>query len=309
MKCLDPRALVDRLAEAFQLHSLREDDDSLPSTDFEMGSGTLSTSRLAAMEGVPAYAVKLESRIPTRNPSISGLLHLYDQKTGDLLAVMESSHISSLSSALIGALASDLLAVPDAASVAVVGNGTQGWLGLRFLMEMRTLEQVTLFDLNRRKSRRTAQRLEKYSGLKVKVCDSLTQAVCQADIVCCATWSQRPFLFSEMVKPGAHVSTLGSDGSGKCELSKELLQSSSFFCDDRNLAVSVGALSGLKEGKERIKAELGQILAGHKPGRLSDEEITVYAPVGLPFVDLIAAFETYRRARRKKIGRTLGFLD
>ena len=309
MKCLDPRALVDRLAEAFQLHSLREDDDSLPSTDFEMGSGTLSTSRLAAMEGVPAYAVKLESRIPTRNPSISGLLHLYDQKTGDLLAVMESSHISSLSSALIGALASDLLAVPDAASVAVVGNGTQGWLGLRFLMDMRTLEQVTLFDLNRRKSRRTAQRLEKYSGLKVKVCDSLTQAVCQADIVCCATWSQRPFLFSEMVKPGAHVSTLGSDGSGKCELSKELLQSSSFFCDDRNLAVSVGALSGLKEGKERIKAELGQILAGHKPGRLSDEEITVYAPVGLPFVDLIAAFETYRRARRKKIGRTLGFLD
>jgi ornithine cyclodeaminase/alanine dehydrogenase-like protein (mu-crystallin family) len=309
VKCLDPRALVDRLAEAFQLHSLRENDESLPSTDFDMGSGLLSTSRVATMEGVPAYAVKLESRMPGRNPSISGLLHLYDSESGALLAVMESSHISSLGSALIGALAADLLALPEAASVAMVGNGIQGWLGLRFLMEMRPVEQVNLFDLNRRKSRRTAERLKKYEGLEVKVCDSLNEAVCQADIICCATWSQRPFLFSEMVKPGAHVSTLGSDGIGKRELSRELLESCSFYCDDRDLATSVGALSDLIDGSGMVKAELGDILAGNKPGRLNEEEVTVYGPVGLPFVDLIAAWETYRRARRKKVGRTFGVWD
>jgi ornithine cyclodeaminase/alanine dehydrogenase-like protein (mu-crystallin family) len=307
VKCLDPRALIGRLAEAFQLHSLRQNGGSLPAADFEMGPGILSTSRVASLDSVPALSLKIESHIPTRSPSISGLIHLYDRESGTLLAVMESSHISSLSSALIGAMASDFLAIPEASSVAVIGNGTQGWLGLRFLMEMRALEEVTLFDLNRRKSRRMAQRLEKYKELKVTVCDSLTESVCQADIVSCATWSRRPFLFSEMVKPGAHVSTLGSDGVGKSELSREFLEASSFYCDDRDLAVSMGALSGFEDGKDRVKAELGQILAGDKPGRLSEEEITVYAPVGLPFVDLITAWETYRRARRKKIGQTLTF--
>ena len=254
------------------------------------------------MDGIPAYSVKVETRVPGRSPSISGLLHLYDSQTGALMAVMESSYITSLGSALTGALATDLLAAPEASSVAVVGNGTQGWLGLRFLMEMRTIERVTLFDLNRRKSSKMAQRLKKYESLKVRGCDSLTEAVSQADIICCATWSQRPFLYSEMVKPGAHVSSLGSDGPEKKELSKELLEASSFFCDDRDLATSVGALSEVKSSQGLVKAELGEVLAGQLPGRTKGEEITVYGAVGLPFVDLVAAWEAYRKAVRRKAG-------
>ena len=254
------------------------------------------------MDGVPAYSVKVETRVPGRSPSISGLLHLYDSKTNSLLAVMESSYITSLGSALTGALASDLLAAPEAHSVAVVGNGTQGWLGLRFLMEMRSVERVTLFDLNRRKSVRMAQRLKKYEGLKVRGCDSLTEAVCQADIIYCATWSQRPFLYSEMVKAGAHITSLGSDGPAKKELSEELLESSSFFCDDRELATSVGALSQIKGKQDLVKAELGEVLARIRQGRANHEEITVYGAVGLPFVDLVAAWEAYRKAKRRDFG-------
>ena len=210
IKNLDPRALVGSLAEAFQLHADRNGEPSVRSSDFAVKNGLLTTSRIGRMDGVPAYSVKVETRVPGRNPSISGLLHLYDSNTNSLLAVMESSYITSLGSALTGALATDLLAAPEAHSVAVVGNGTQGWLGLRFLMEMRSIERVTLFDLNRRKSVRMTQRLKKYEGLKVRGCDSLTEAVCQADIIYCATWSQRPFLYSEMVKAGAHITSLGS---------------------------------------------------------------------------------------------------
>jgi ornithine cyclodeaminase/alanine dehydrogenase-like protein (mu-crystallin family) len=300
---LDPRALVARLGEAFKTHSLRRQKRSLPQHHQEVGGGSLSSSAIGSIEGIPAYAIKVETRVPSRSPPLEGFVHLFDQESGRLLAVLESSFISGIGSALTGALATDLLAAPTAKSVAVIGNGTQGWLGLRFLMEMRALEEVTLFDLNRRKSLRIAQRLEKYEDLSVKVCDSLSGAVSNADIICCSTWSRQPFLFSEMVKPGAHISTLGADEVGKMELSKELLQSCSFFCDDRELAVAVGPLHGLERGKEFVMGELGEILAAKVAGRRSPEEITVYGAVGLPFVDLIASWVAYRKALQKRVGK------
>lgn len=304
-KNLDPRALVGRLGEAYQIHSSRRRRRSLPAHNFALKGGTLSSSAIGAIEGIPAYVVKVETRLAHQNPSIAGYVHLFDAETGRLLALMESSYISSIGSALTGALATDLLANPDARSIALVGNGIQGWLGLRFLMEMRALEEVTLFDLNRRKSRRIADRLKKYENLKVRVCDSLSGAVSNADIVCCATWGESPFLFSEMVKPGAHISTLGSDEKGKQELSEELLRACSYFCDDRELSTSVGPLQGLRGAKELVVGELGEILAGDVEGRRRRGEITVYGAVGLPVVDLIAAWVTYRKALKKKVGQTV----
>lgn len=305
-KNLDPRALVGRLAEGFQMHSLNRSQESRSSHYAPLVErlGGVSASAIGVMEGIPAYSVKVETRQSNGAPSISGFVHLFDSRTGRLLAILESSFVSGVGSALTGALATDLLAPPQAHSLAVVGNGTQGWLGLRFLMEMRSLEEVTLFDLNRRKSLRIAERLTKYKDLKVKVCDSLSEAVGNADVICCATWSREPFLYSEMVKPGAHITTLGADEVGKMEVSPELVRSCSFFCDDRELAVKVGALKGVKGARELVVGELGEILAGQVEGRRSAEETTVYGAVGLPFIDLISSWVAYRRAVKKRIGRT-----
>lgn len=292
---------MEHLAEAFQLHSMR-DSSSAHGSAGNLGAGSLLVTNVGEAEGIPAYSVKVEARRPTSRPAITGLVHLFDKESGSLLATLESSFVTAVGSALTGALASDLLASPEARSVAVIGNGTQGWLGLRFLMEMRGIETVTLFDLNRKRSRRIADRLSKYEGLKVRVCDSLTEAVSNSDIISCATWSKKPFLYSEMIKPGAHISTLGSDELGKRELSQELLESSSFFCDDRDMAVSVGALQGLRRGSELIVGELGEILSGQVTGRRNSEEITVYGAVGLPFIDLIASWVVFNKAQSKRLG-------
>jgi len=307
-RSLDPRALVAQLAGAFQSHSSERAEPTPHQHVLRMDAGTLSSTAVGRAEGIPAYSVKVESKLPGRTPPISGFIHLFDSESGRLLALLESSFVSSVSSALTGALATDLLAPPESPVIALVGNGTQGWLGLRFLMEMRELEQVNLFDLNRRKSRRIEDRLKKYDDLEVKVCDSLTDAVSSADIVCCATWSRHPFLFSEMVKPGAHISTLGADEPGKSELSEELLRGASFFCDDRELAVQVGPLYGLAIAEELVAGELGEVLAGSVVGRKSREEVTVYGAVGLPFVDLIASWTAYQKAVKKGYGSELNLL-
>ncbi len=303
-KNLDPRHLVELLGEAFQEHSLRQSPSS-PGRDFRIGTGSLSCSSIGATPHIPAYTLKLEGKLPALTPAISGLIHLYDRDTGQLLALFESSYISAVSSALTAALATDLIADSSAKRVAVVGTGTQGWLVVRFLMEMRGLEQVTLFDLSRRRSHRMAERLKKYERLEVKVCDALTETVANADIVLCATWSKSPFLFSEMVLPGAHITTLGSDEKGKRELSDELLKGAKFFCDDRDLAQTVGALHGIKDAQSLISGELGQVLAGDLRPRSGSDEITIYGPVGLPFQDLIAAYTTYQAAVEREKGQRL----
>ncbi len=300
-KCLDPRPLVELLGDAFQEHSSRGKKSSAGG-EYKVDSGAISVSTLGVGLDIPAYTVKVEAKNPGRSPSISGLIHLYDRESGRLLAVLESSYISAVGSALTAALATDLMALPEARRLAVVGTGTQGWLGIRFLMEMRALEEITLFDLSRRRSRRIAERLTKYKNLKVKVCDALTDTVANADIILCSTWSRRPFLFSEMVMPGAHITTLGADAKGKREVSSELLRTSYFFCDDRDLAISVGPLQGVKGGRELIKGELGEILSGEVEARISSSAITIYGPTGLPFQDLIAAWATYQKALRKKQG-------
>lgn len=303
-KNLDPRPLVELLGDAFQEHSARS-ERTAPGLDFRFGGGSLSCSGIGATPHIPAYSMKLEGKLPAQSPSISGLIHLYDRATGQLLALLESSHISAVASALTAALATDLMAAPNARRLAVVGTGTQAWLVVRFLMEMRPLEEVTLFDLVRKRSRRMAERLGKYEGLQVRVGDALTETVANADIILCATWSKTPFLFSEMVKPGAHITTLGSDERGKKELSPELLQTSTFYCDDRELATIKGPLHGIRRGPELIAAELGEVLAGLVRPRSSPEEVTIYGPVGLPFQDLIAAWGTYQKALARKQGRAM----
>lgn len=306
-KNLDPRPLVELLGDAFQDHSSRL-ERSAPGLDFRFEAGSISCSGMGLTPHIPAYTLKLEGKLPALTPAISGLIHLYDRATGRLLAMLESSHISAVCSALTAALATDLMAAPSARRLAVVGTGTQGWLVVRFLLEMRQLEQITLFDLVRKRSRRMAERLVKYPGLDVRVADALTETVANADIILCATWSKTPFLSSEMVTPGAHITTLGSDEKGKRELSSELLRASTFYCDDRDLATSKGTLCGLRGGQDLIAAELGEVLGGLAQARSSAEEITVYGPVGLPFQDLIGAWSTYQKALSRQQGHQVSHL-
>jgi ornithine cyclodeaminase len=112
-----------------------------------------------------------------------------------------------------------------------------------------------------------------------------------------------------MIQPGAHITTLGADQPGKAEVAGELLQQALFVCDDRELAVEMGALAGVGLGPEAVGAELGEILAGVHPGRTNADQITVYGSVGLAFQDLVAGWQVYQAAQQAKLGLELDFLQ
>jgi ornithine cyclodeaminase len=138
--------------------------------------------------------------------------------------------------------------------------------------------------------------------------DGVTGAVRDADWIITATWATKPFLVPEMVAPGAHVTSLGPDQPGKCELSADLLRRARFLCDDRDLCLSMGTAAGAGLGVEAIHGELGEVIAAAVPGRTSPRDVTVFGSVGLAFQDLAAAWQVYQRALERGVGKRVDWL-
>ncbi|AGC48929.1 ornithine cyclodeaminase/mu-crystallin family protein [Myxococcus stipitatus DSM 14675] len=250
-----------------------------------------------ALPDVPAYTVKTHSKFPARTPAIQGVLHLNDAATGELLAVMDSGHLTAVRTGVVGALAADVLARQDASRVALIGAGAQAVMQLKSLRLVRSLSHVRVFDTDAARAFAFCARMYQELNMPVRQADSVAEAVEDADLVITATWSREPFLFPGMVRPGTHITTLGADEPGKVEVSAELLSQSRVFCDHRGLALAGGAVGNVGLGEDAIHAELGEVIAGRKPGRRSDDEVTVFTSVGLPFQDLAAAWHVYQAAK------------
>jgi ornithine cyclodeaminase len=248
--------------------------------------------------GIPAYTVKINAKLPNATPSVRGLIALFDLETGALLAVMDSIAITAIRTALVGALAAQALARPKIEVVAVIGAGTQGREQLRALRLVRDFSTVRVHDtsLARAAALIADMRGELGPGVAMSVADDPRDAVRGADVVIAATWATAPFLSREMIAPGAHITAVGADEPGKAELARDLIENARFVCDDALLAVEMGALAGVGMGGDAIHASLGDVLAGTRPGRASDREITIFGSVGLPCQDLPAAWMAYQRA-------------
>jgi ornithine cyclodeaminase len=258
--------------------------------------------------GIPAYTVKVHAKFPRQQPAIRGVLCLHDAETGDLLAVMDSTYLTSVRTGLAGALAAHVLACPDADVAAIVGAGVQGVQQLRSLAALRSLRLVRSYDVVAERAATFARTMTADLGIPVEPAESLSAALREASIVLVATWAREPFILPGMLAPGTHVTTLGADEPGKAEVAADVIRAALFVCDDRTLAVEMGALGGVGLGPEAVDAELGEVLAGAHPGRTSPEQLTVYGGVGLAFQDVVAAWSVYEAARRRGAGREIDFL-
>jgi ornithine cyclodeaminase len=307
---LDPVALMTELRRAYAGYSL---DRRLRAQRFPVLLPTSPAGSSAMVlapgliEGVPAFTVKVNTKFPGQHPAIRGLVMLHDLATGALLAVLDSTYLTAVRTAAGSMVAADVLARPEAGDVALIGAGAQAALQVRMLSTVRRIHRVRVFDS-------AAGRAEAFcgqhsaTGLALAPAATLAEAVRDADWIITATWATRPFLFPGMVAPGAHITTLGPDQPGKCEVNAALLRQSRFFCDDRDLCLTMGAAAGAGVGADAIHGELGEVIAGIVPGRRSPQDITVYGAVGLAMQDLAVAWQVYQRAKERGAGRRMDWM-
>ncbi len=259
--------------------------------------GTAMVLFPGSLPGVPAYSVKVSARFPSSMPPLQGVLQLHDLATGALLAVMDSAHLTAVRTGVVGALGTDVLARPDASRVALLGAGDRSVLQLKSLRLVRTLSQAFVHDADFEKASALAKRMYKELSLPVRAVGSVEEAVEEADIVVTTSAGGKASLPAALARPGMHITALGADEQDKVELSPELLERATFVCDHRGVALSGGVVGRAGLTEESIHAELGEIIAGMRPGRTSPEQLTLFCTVGLPFEDLAAAWHVYQAAQ------------
>jgi ornithine cyclodeaminase/alanine dehydrogenase-like protein (mu-crystallin family) len=259
---------------------------------------------LGAMPGyVPGVALetKLVSVFPENDhhglPSHQGVIALFDESSGTPLALMDGTRITAIRTGGTAAVAARALAREDASVLAILGAGAQGWSHLETFPRVRKFREIRIASRNPER----AQALAAQHPLALAVA-SFEDAVRGADVVACCTDAREPILRRDWLQPGVHVSAVG--GTFGPELDRETVAAARVFVEWRG-AVTNAPPAGAHElqglDPESV-TEIGEVLAGRKPGRQSRDEITLYKSTGHAVEDAATARLVYDRARDLGVG-------
>jgi alanine dehydrogenase len=268
---------------------------------------------------MPSYVPHLELsgvkivNVHPNNPkkglrSVMATLLMIEPKTGRPIAIFDATHITLMRTGAAAGIASKYLARKNAKTLALVGAGKQAWTQLEAIVMVRPIRRVLVNDLSRKVSEAFVKHFApKYPKIKFEICKSIEDCVRVADIVCTLTPVRRPIIKSKWIRPGTHVNAMGADAEGKEELEPALLKRAKVVIDDWAQASHSGEINvPLRRGlfaRKDIAAEIGQVVAGLKPGRKSPQDITIFDSTGLGVQDLMTAAKIYKIARAKKLGK------
>jgi ornithine cyclodeaminase/alanine dehydrogenase-like protein (mu-crystallin family) len=233
-------------------------------------------------------------------PNIQGVIVLCDGDNGYPLAVMDSIEITIVRTGAATAVAAKYLARQDSQVATICGCGNQGRIQLRALTRVRPLQRAYAFDADAGQARRFADAMSAELGIEVTAISDLARAVAQSDICVTCTPSRQPFLNRGEVRPGTFIAAVGADSPEKQELDPALLASNPVVVDILEQCATIGELHhALEQGlvtRADVRAELGEVIVGRKPGRASDAETIIFDSTGTALQDVAAAAIVYEKA-------------
>lgn len=268
----------------------------------------------AYLEGMDEAGVKLVNVHPN-NPSKYGLptvlatIVLFDPETGAPISIMDGTGITAMRTAAASGVATKHLARKDAKVLGMIGAGYQVPFQLEALNEVMKIEAVKIFDMIGGKADNLAAMAREKFGLNVSKVATAEEAIRDSHVVVTVTPTKTPIVQSEWVAKGMHINAIGADAPGKEELEAGILTHAKIVIDDWEQASHSGEINVPLSKKiitrANIYGEIGEIVAGAKPGRVSEDEITVFDSTGLAIQDVITAWRAYEVAEEKGMGREI----
>ena len=260
----------------------------------DLGNGNTATViGPGILPDIPAYTMKVNSKFPQENPALKGVVTLFDKNTGEILAQFHSGGITSIRTGLSAALASDALAT-GTDRLAIIGAGTQNMLQLEYLMHLRAIHSVDIYDTDLRKMEEFVNKFKDRVVIYRK--DSIMETVRGHDLILIATWSKTPLVDLEHVSATSHITTLGADQPGKVEVTKNLVARSKLLVDDIPLNLEMGTPGNLGCPRSSIHGTIAEVYGNPKLQSRLRHERTLYSPVGLAFQDLVLCWNLYQKA-------------
>jgi alanine dehydrogenase len=295
---------MDAVEHAFKMRSMGEASApgilGIHATDggFHIKAGILNLRR-------HYFVAKINANFPMnpkRNglPTIQGVIAISDASNGKLLALMDSMEITTIRTGAATGVAAKYLARPDSRTVTIVGCGNQGKISLRALMKAHRLEKIYVHDTDPSIANIFVKQMNKEFSISIQAVDQVDSAIKESDICVTCTPSKKYFLTQESVRPGTFIAAVGSDNEEKQELDPRLLSTNKVVVDSLEQASKIGELHHAIDlkimNRDQVYAELGDIIAGKKKGRVSSEEIIIFDSTGTALQDVAAAAIVYEKA-------------
>lgn len=250
------------------------------------GSDPKNRFTIKSAAGADVAGLKVGSYFPSNDaqglPRHSSAILLFDQATGRIGAVIEGAIVNCYRTAAADAVATDALARPDAAVLALFGTGHQAMFEVQALARIRRLTRVLVVGRDPARAAALVKQLLA-SGLPAEVATAEV-AVRTADIVVTATTSTAPLFQADWVRPGTHISSMGSDAPGKQELPPRLFAKARLFCDLPSQSARIGEFQ--HAATDLPLTSIGAVLTGAAPGRETAGDITVFDSSGISLQDL-----------------------
>ncbi|MBZ9846979.1 cyclodeaminase [Mesorhizobium sp. CA14] len=266
----------------------------------------------AYVPGIDGFAVKISSGFfdnPTLGlPSGGGMMVLLSAKTGVVEALLlDNGYLTDIRTAAAGAVAARHLSRQDSSVAAIFGAGLQAGLQLEALRLVRPIEEARIWARDAAKAEATAARLREKLGILVRAEPDAANAAAGADIIVTTTPSTEPLVKAGFVTAGQHITAMGSDAEHKNEIAPAILRMADLYVADsakqtRRLGELHHAIEAAVFAADAEVTELGQIIAGSKPGRRSASDITIADLTGTGVQDTAIATLARDRARTANAG-------
>jgi ornithine cyclodeaminase len=291
--------LIEPMARAFAMSSSGEAQSGFltlyPAEDPAAGdvyvkTGVLKDAPVFIVKVAPWFKANAERGIPQ-----GGLISFFDGATGRIRALVDDEHyLSDIRTAAAGALAARLLAPPTVRTAAVLGAGVQAYWQSRALHYVRPYRRLVIWARNHDSARKLQTLLAEHLGeVEMLVAASAREAVAEAEVIITATGSREPIVEGEWLQPGQHITAVGADDPGKCEVGADALRRARLFVDCRATAAENGdvhrAISTGQYAVTDIAGELGELVAGKIQGRTASDQITIAKLVGIGAQDVAVA--------------------
>ncbi len=312
---LDLDETIDAVAQAYA--SCAEGKVVLPSVinlDLDAYRGEVHV-KSAYIQDRPHYVIKIASGFYD-NPSLglptgNGMMLVFEARTGRLQGLLlDNGYITEVRTGAAGAVAARYLAKERVRKVGMIGAGSQARYQLRALMRVRRPEEVWVWSLDEDFVAPYIQEMSAAFPLRFHKAASPEEAVDRADLVITVTPSRSPIVRAAWLRPGMHITAVGSDGPDKQELEARALgRADLLFCDSisqcRRLGETHHGLEEMVLDESDISGELGELVLGRKPGRTRDDQITIADLTGLGAQDAAAAGLVFDKAAARGLGDVL----
>lgn len=242
-------------------------------------------------------------------PLINSLVMAVDPATGAPAALIEGSSLTAIRTGAASGAATDVLARPDAAVAAIFGAGVQARRQLEAVCTVRAIERVYVSSLVGAEA--FAAEMAGFGPIPadIVVADA-REAVANADVICAATTTRTPVFDGHDLRPGTHINGIGSFTPEMQEIDTVTVRRARVFVDSVEAALAEAGdliipLNAGEIARDHIRAELGEVIAGLKPGRTGPDDITFFKSVGVAVQDALAAQIILRNGPAMGLGTTI----